>query len=364
MQCTICSTRIAGKTRNNKWSRDFLLCSECFRKKERKEFCPICKQFWNYKSGQADYAMIECTACRMWIHRICDYHLTEEVFDNFEAGLNTEYNCMLCRQEKRKNYISKIINIAEKEDKLGWFREPYEQEEYKRIIKNPMYFSKMRENVDEYLIDVDSMKNHFNLVFTNAFNYNKPKDRVYKDAERVQEIVNSLLKRKWDKLIEKQDMSIEEQEHQVWVQKQISKDADFLDKSEDVVVPPKKFQYVKQRAKQEIEDTPLAKSISDASDNDSSVVNSKLRKRKRNAIYTEDDNYSLFPLENKNSIGRPAADAKSVSKKESLSSKNKRNPEMYFSSDEEMKDIKDIKIDEIDFTMNTNNGKHSLIHLN
>jgi hypothetical protein len=87
---------------------------------------------------------------------------------------NTEYNCPICRQNKRKDYILKILNIAEKEDKLGWFKEPYEREEYKKIIKNPMYFSKMRANIDNYLVNVNQLKDHFNLVFTNAFNYNKP----------------------------------------------------------------------------------------------------------------------------------------------------------------------------------------------
>lgn len=154
----------------------------------------------------------------------------------------------------------KLINIGEKEDKIGWFREQYEQEEYKRIIKNPMYFAKMRNNISEYLVDVNLMKDHFNLIFTNAFNYNKPKDRAYKDAERVQEIVNRLLERKWDKLIEKQDMSIEEQEHQAWVQEQIKIDPTFLDKSEDIEVPHRKFMYFQSRPRKNKEEVRLVRS--------------------------------------------------------------------------------------------------------
>jgi hypothetical protein len=166
---------------------------------------------------------------------------------------------MLCRQETRKSYICKIVNIAEKEDKIGWFREQYEQEEYRRIIKNPMYFARMRQNISMYLVDVNLMKDHFNLIFTNAFNYNKPKDRAYKDAEKVQEIVNRLLERKWDKLIEKQDMSIEEQDHQKWVQDQIKNTPDFLDKSEDVEVPPRKFMYIQTKHKKNKEEVRLVR---------------------------------------------------------------------------------------------------------
>lgn len=301
----------------------------------------------------------------MWIHRICDYHLTEEVFDNFEADVYKEYNCMLCRQETRKKYIERFINNAEKEDSQNrWFVDPYEQEEYKRIIKNPMYLSKMRQNLDSYLVDINLLKNHFNLIFTNAFNYNKPKDRVYKDAERIQEIVNTLLEKKWDKLIEKQDMSIEEQEHQHWVQKQIEADPDFLDKSEDVIVPPKRFSYVPTRDRKTPEPVAAApvKSASEPSDNDSSVVNSVLRKRKPNIRYTEDDNYATYLEEAKNPTSK-SVDSKSIGKKEA-SARNRKNPELHFSSDEEIGDIKNINIGEIDLNTNTNNGKLFLILTN
>lgn len=278
---------------------------------------------------------------------------------------------MLCRQETRKKYISKILNIAEKEDKLGWFKEPYEQEEYKRIIKNPMYFSKMRQNVDQYLVDVNMLKDHFNLIFTNAFNYNKPKDRAYKDAEKVQEIVNRLLERKWDKLIEKQDMTIEEREHQQWVMEQIEGDPNFLDKSEDVEVPHKRFKYVPQKVKQDNEEmaefmnepdkAPSSNHSAEQSDNEDSVISSKLRKRRKNLKYTEEDNYSNLNLDSKNSTGKPAAEAKSLGKKGSQIIKPRKNPEVHFSSDEEIEVMKNITLKDIDFSNPMNfTAKHLL----
>lgn len=278
---------------------------------------------------------------------------------------------MLCRQETRKKYISKILNIAEKEDKLGWFKEPYEQEEYKRIIKNPMYFSKMRQNVDQYLVDVNMMKDHFNLIFTNAFNYNKPKDRAYKDAEKVQEVVNRLLERKWDKLIEKQDMTLEEREHQQWVMEQIEADPNFLDKSEDVEVPPRHFKYVPQKVKQDNEEmaefmnepekAASSNHSAEQSDNESSIISSKLRKRKKNLKYTEDDNYSNLNMDSKNSSGKPAAESKSIGKKNSQIVKTRKNPEVHFSSDEEIEVMKNITLKDIDFSNPMNfTAKHLL----
>jgi len=253
---------------------------------------------------------------------------------------------MLCRQENRKQYISKYLNIAEKEDKLGWFREQYDFEEYKRIIKNPMYFARMRENIGLYLTNVKLMKDHFNLIFTNAFNYNKPKDKAYKDAERLQEIMNKLIERKWDKLIEKQDMTLEEIDHQKWVHKQIEADPDFLDKSEDIIVPSRNFKYIPQKVtkaeNQEISELVEEKnkmkfsevSVDQQSDNDSASISGKLRKRRPNLKYTEDE-HATYPVDAKMSTGKQSVDEKSTTKKVTQISKDKKDPEIEFSSDED-----------------------------
>jgi hypothetical protein len=117
-----------------------------------------------------------------------------------------------------------------------------------------------------------------------------PKDRVYRDAEKIQSTVNKILDRKWDKLVEKQNMSIEEIDHQNWVQLQIKEDPGFLDKSEDVEIPPKKFKYVPNKPKQETEDNasvppsdiiPSSSGSVAESDHDSASLGKKLRKRKK-----------------------------------------------------------------------------------
>jgi hypothetical protein len=266
---------------------------------------------------------------------------------------------MLCRQDKRKLYLRKILSIAEKEDKVGWFQEPYEQEEYKRIIKNPMCFSMMKNNMELYIVNIELFKEHFNLIFTNAYNYNKPKDRAYKDAERVQEAVNKLLSRKWEKLIEKQDMTIEEIEHQNWIIQQVQFDPDFLNKSEDVIVPPKNFRYIPHKAKQENEE--MAEFINESeapksviaspnnSDNEESILSAKLRKRKRNMKYTETDNFTTFSNEAKGLKLAPSDSFKDPKKIDKMA-KLKKNQDIEFSSDEEIKDIKDITLNDIDFS--------------
>ena len=59
--------------------------------------------------------------------------------------------------------------------------------------------------------------------------------------------MDDIFERKWNGLVERQDMSLEEQEHQRWVKEQIIIDPDFIEKSEDIEIPPKKFKYIPQR---------------------------------------------------------------------------------------------------------------------
>ena len=215
------------------------------------------------------------------------------------------------------------------------------------------------------MIDVNSLKDHFNLIFTNAFNYNKPKDRAYKDAERVQEIVNRILERKWDKLIEKQDMSIEEQEHQEWVIREIEADPGFLDKSEDVTVPYRRFKYVQSKPKQDIEDLKDTEKENEKessivqseqeSDNEGSLLSGKLRsRRKRNLKYADDENFGQ--LDSKGITGKSSvSEGVGPSKKAISSIKNKKNTEVNFSSDEEIQERKNItSLKDIDFSHTSN----------
>ena len=140
-------------------------------------------------------------------------------------------------------------------------------------------------------------------------------------------------------------MTIEEKEHQIWVQKQIEFDPEFIDKSEEIEVPPKKFMYVPQKNKIEneemtefINENEVAQSLnkSPESDNDGSVVSSRLRRIKKTK-YNESDNFITFPNEAKaDSVKQNIVESSKGSlKKGAQSGKNKKNTEVQFSSDDE-----------------------------
>lgn len=86
-----------------------------------------------------------------------------------------------------------------------------------------------------------------------------------------------------------------------------------------------------------------------------------MRKRNRNKRYNEDDNFSAYKDDSKASTGRPAQEAKLLSLKTANAAKNRKNPEVHFSSDEEMEVIKKSMKD-IDFK-NLNNSVYTAKHL-
>lgn len=226
-----------------------------------------------------------------------------------------------------------------------------------------MCFSFMKTKMDQYIGNAQLFKDDFNLIFTNAYNYNKPKDRAYKDAERVQEKVIKVIERKWDKLIEKQEMTLEEREHQLWVQKEIEFDPEFLDKSEDVEVPKKKFKYIPQKAKQEKDEMadfinepeaePSSHKSNQDSENDDNEIGAKLRARNKPRKYNDIENYTSFSgdgKDEKNQNSKQGLNKQSSINKTGNCKKGKKNNDVQFSSDDEMENIKNISLNDIDFS--------------
>ena len=94
------------------------------------------------------------------------------------------------------------------------------------------------------------------------------------------------------------------------------------------------------------------------SDNDGSVVSSRLRRIKKKTKYNESDNFITFTNEGKaeSSKQNVVESSKGSSKRGAQSGKNKKNTDVQFSSDEEIEDIKNLTFNDIDF----NNPKQLL----
>ena len=50
IKCQNCGTTKAGDKPGQKWSRDFKFCHNCNKKREKKQYCPICEEFWGDKA--------------------------------------------------------------------------------------------------------------------------------------------------------------------------------------------------------------------------------------------------------------------------------------------------------------------------
>lgn len=76
VQCEQCGGRESGKSRFNKWSKDFKLCSICNKKRKLKQYCSICECFWPDEATEdpvkLSESLISCGACGMSVHYECD----------------------------------------------------------------------------------------------------------------------------------------------------------------------------------------------------------------------------------------------------------------------------------------------------
>ncbi len=192
-KCEKCIKCISCKKTNSDllpgvtWSNDFQFCSDCKRRYEKKEFCPLCKRLWNSQETK----MVLCK-CKFWIHAECDRILTNENFRKLTEKKSQNYHCPFCRIKKKKKIFYKFIDECINFDRNGWFFFPVDttkEVNYLKIIKNPICFSVIKTKAFEgiYLESPDDLINDIKLIFTNAMNYNFPNTKVHKEAFNLNE---------------------------------------------------------------------------------------------------------------------------------------------------------------------------------
>lgn len=187
----------------NKWSKDFKFCSECNKKRDRKEYCTICEKFWpsTPQDEKVLEYMIKCGLCQTWIHLECDRMLTDKsVCDKFldaetisqisgkpqsKALLNASrlstlvYSCPHCRKIARCNFLEQVLTIMINEDKRKEFIDPFwekiQNTEYLNIIKRPICFSIIKQDIrasKKYLMHPETFKSDIMRIFWNARTFN------------------------------------------------------------------------------------------------------------------------------------------------------------------------------------------------
>ena len=132
IKCITCGAKEAGKTRNNKWSKDFNFCSSCNRKRKSKSYCQVCQEMWHSENvddlvKEGPNQMICCYSCQTWSHIRCDLLLQDPQIQNqlVQGGSDLRYSCQKCRREARVKFAKKVVEDLEADDKNGIYADAF-----------------------------------------------------------------------------------------------------------------------------------------------------------------------------------------------------------------------------------------------
>ena len=197
--------------KDNKFICEKNMCSYCDRKKNKKEYCPICDELWYSKDATT---LIECTKCKFSCHKICDriipftteYHNGQLQYISLtHHGKKNKYHCPSCRINKKILAINGLINDLIKLDTNEYFFEPVDLQaipNYSKVVKRPICF---KDIINNNTIKNDYLKNMINffddiyLIVDNAMLFNMPRDPIYEAASELK----IKLKEKLDKFKER-----------------------------------------------------------------------------------------------------------------------------------------------------------------
>lgn len=95
MICAAClKCKSCGTTNVTKFIGNLPMCSNCFRLRQKGNFCPLCQKC--YENNDYDVKMMECGDCRRWVHSKCE-GLTEEQYNLLSVlPEHIEFVCKKC----------------------------------------------------------------------------------------------------------------------------------------------------------------------------------------------------------------------------------------------------------------------------
>lgn len=93
--CAAClKCKSCGTTNVTKFIGNLPMCSNCFRLRQKGNYCPLCQKC--YENNDYDVKMMECGDCRRWVHAKCE-GLTEEQYNLLSVlPEHIEFICKKC----------------------------------------------------------------------------------------------------------------------------------------------------------------------------------------------------------------------------------------------------------------------------
>ena len=168
--------------------RRLRLCPECLGRARRKEYCPVCSGLYNLRAEdeEKDSRMVNCHACKMWVHIGCDGIGVEE-YEQIESGtsqhLNAEFLCPTCRSRLATSWIDALSAL----DSAGLFLEPVTEDiapGYFEAIERPMDLQSMRAKALRGVYrSAPMVRSDLELMVLNSLRYNVRGGEVWRLTE-------------------------------------------------------------------------------------------------------------------------------------------------------------------------------------
>lgn len=98
LKCKSC-----GTTNVTKFIGNLPMCSNCFRLRQKGNFCPLCQKC--YENNDYDLKMMECGDCRRWVHAKCE-GLTDEQYNLL--SVLPEHIEFICKKCSSTNALSSV----------------------------------------------------------------------------------------------------------------------------------------------------------------------------------------------------------------------------------------------------------------
>ena len=198
VQCGVNAFTINKFSKDNKFNYLNTMCIDCERKRNKKEFCPLCDKLW-IESEKIN--LIECNKCKYSYHKFCDRILDGGIFKK------NKYYCPICRTKKKNKYLENFIKELENLDKDSLFINPIDTKlfpNYEKVITKPMCYKFINEKIMEniYLKDIKLFFDDILLIMDNAMIFNKPRDFVYEVANKMKEEIEKIFKNKSQSIYE------------------------------------------------------------------------------------------------------------------------------------------------------------------
>ena len=147
---------------------------DCVKKRASKKNCMVCLGI--------EEPILRCgkNRCVEKIHVRCDFPFARK----YQEGRVQNYHCPKCRKKSKRQLLRYLVDDLKRFDEYQYFTDPvYENlPYYTRIVKRPICFMDIRDNVASGKYDEDSfdkMVADFTILSQNALNFNMPSDNPY-----------------------------------------------------------------------------------------------------------------------------------------------------------------------------------------